>query len=201
MTPSWRKRQDPGKDIPLAWNPPIKITVFWAGQDDPRKNTAKKLAKHHLIHVIDSPRALPKGGILLDPFAKKAISREDHERAKAHGLSAIDCSWETVGATYKGARGGLECRALPYLVAGNPTKFGKPFQLSTAEALAAALVIMGEEDEARELMHVFPWAKTFFEVNREPLEEYAAAETSQEVVQRQALFVPEEEAETESEEE
>lgn len=193
MTPSWQKRHDPAKDLPLAWDPPVKMTVFWAGQDDPKKNTAKKLGRHHLIHVVETPRALPKGAILLDPFAKRAVSREDHARAKAHGLAAIDCSWEQVGATYRGARVGLECRALPYLVAGNPTKFGRAFQLSTAEALAAALVIMGEADEARELMHVFPWAKTFFEVNQEPLEEYSAAATSAEVVQRQGLFVPDEE--------
>lgn len=195
--PSWQKRRDPGREVPLAWHPPIGITVFWAGQDDPKKNTAKKLGKHHLIHVVESPRGLPKGAILLDPFAKKAISREDHARARQHGLAAIDCSWEQVGATYKGGRAGLECRALPYLIAGNPTKFGRPFQLSTAEALAAALVIMGEPEEAHELMHVFPWAKTFFGVNREPLAEYAQAETSAEVVTRQGLFVPDEEEEEE----
>lgn len=178
---------------PLAWAPPVEMTVFWAGQDDPKKNTAKRLGKHGLIHVVDTPRELPRKGILLDPFAKKALSREDLEEARAHGLLAIDCSWERVAATYKAARKGHECRALPFLVAGNPTKFGKPFQLSTAEALAAALVILGFRPEAEEMMQVFPWAKTFFDVNREPLEEYEEAETSADVVRAQELFLVDEE--------
>lgn len=177
--------------MPLAWDPEIEITVFWAGQDDPRKNTAKRLQKHGLIHVVESPRDLPRKGILLDPFAKKAISREDIEEAEEHGLLAIDCSWKQVDETYRAARKGHECRALPFLVAGNPTKFGQPFQLSTAEALAAAMVILGYEEDARHLMHPLPWANTFFDVNKEPLEVYAEAGTSAEVVEGQALFLDE----------
>lgn len=178
---------------PLAWSPPVDMTVFWAGQDDPKKNTAKKLGKHGLIHVVDTPRELPRKGILLDPFAKKALSREDLEEARTHGLMAVDCSWERVAVTYKAARKGHECRALPFLVAGNPTKFGRPFQLSTAEALAAALVILGHRAAAQEMMHVFPWAQTFFDVNREPLAVYEEAKTSTEVVDGQGLFLLDEE--------
>lgn len=194
MSPSWRRgavREEP----PLAWDPPVPLNAYWAGQDDPKKNTAKKLAKHHLIRLVDSPRALPHGALLLDPFAKKAISREDHEAAHRFGVSAVDCSWAHAEPTFRNARKGLHPRALPFLVAANPTRFGKPFELSTVEAFAAALVILGHREAAERIMAIFPWAQTFFEVNAEPLAAYAAAETSSEVVQAQELFLPDDEEE------
>lgn len=175
---------------PLAWEPPCRLVVYWAGQDDPRKNTAKRLAKHHMLHVVEKPGELPVGAILLDPLAKKALSRKDRSIVEQKGLTAIDCSWEHAAGTFLGARRNLEPRALPYLVAGNPTKYGQAFMLSTAEALAAALVIAGYEDAAHELMHVFPWAKTFFAVNAEPLAAYAECATSEEVVAVQKEFLP-----------
>lgn len=194
MSPGRPGRMPPAEP-PLAWDPPVEITVHWAGQDDPKKNTARRLGRRHLVHLVAKPRELPRGSILLDPMAAKSVSREDARRAEDKGLSAIDCSWEQVEATYLGQRKEHTPRALPYLVAGNPTKYGQPFMLSTAEALAAALYIMGYEDDARTLLKPFPWAKTFFDVNREPLSDYAACQTSEEVVAAQWAFVPEAEDE------
>lgn len=75
-------------------------------------------------------------------------------------------------------------------------------QLSTAEAFAAALTILGERAEAEQVMTAFPWGVRFFEVNAEPLADYAACATSGEVVRAQANYVPEpREGEGEGEEE
>jgi pre-rRNA-processing protein TSR3 len=84
----------------------------------------------------------------------------------------------------------MELRSLPYLVASNPTHYGKPTTLSTAEALAAALFILGYRERARDILAGFKWGPTFFELNREPLEAYAAATNSAEVVDAQRQFMP-----------
>jgi pre-rRNA-processing protein TSR3 len=68
------------------------------------------------------------------------------------------------------------------LIAGNPTNFAKATKLTTAEALAAALYIAGFKDEARELLSIFTWGHTFFELNAMLLDDYAAAKDSTEVV-------------------
>ncbi len=80
-------------------------------------------------------------------------------------------------------------RALPYLLAANPVNYGRPFVLSSAEALAAALLILGEGDHGRELLGKFSWGEQFLRLNHEPLEAYAAAENSAGVVAAQAEFV------------
>ena len=59
------------------------------------------------------------------------------------------------------------------LLAGNPTNYGIRGRLSTAEALAAALLITGFEREAQSLLAVFNWGNTFLTLNKEPLETYS----------------------------
>jgi pre-rRNA-processing protein TSR3 len=134
-------------------------------------------------------KALPRGAILLDPFAERALSKADEPLAKARGLVALDCSWKQVEQIAR-LRRRVAPRSLPYLVAANPTHYGRPTILSTAEALAAALYIMGEEAQARELLGAFKWGHTFLELNRELLEAYAGAADSSEVVALQRQFMP-----------
>jgi len=76
------------------------------------------------------------------------------------------------------------------LVAANPTYYGRPTILSTAEALAAALFILGERSRAKEILSIFKWGPTFLELNHEPLEAYANADDSTEVVALQRQFMP-----------
>jgi len=80
-------------------------------------------------------------------------------------------------------------RALPYLLAANPVNYGKPFVLSSVEALAAALVIFGHEDEARTILAKFVWGGQFLALNREPLDAYMSAKDSTAVVAAQAEFI------------
>jgi pre-rRNA-processing protein TSR3 len=80
-------------------------------------------------------------------------------------------------------------RALPFLVAANPVNFGKPCILSSVEALAAALWILGEEQQARDILARVSWGIRFLEVNAEPLSLYASAKDSTEIVKFQSLFL------------
>jgi len=78
------------------------------------------------------------------------------------------------------------------LVATNPTYYGRPTTLSTAEALAAALIILGDKTRAEEILNKFKWGPTFLELNHEPLEAYARAKDSTEIVILQRQFMPQE---------
>jgi rRNA small subunit aminocarboxypropyltransferase len=168
----------------------VRIVVYHTNEDDPKKCTARKLERMGLIELVDRVRSLPPTSILLDPFAEKAVSPEDVPAAERVGITALDCSWETAESAFGHARRRTEARALPYLVAANPVNYGKPTKLSTLEALVAALYIYGARDQAESLTGAYNWAPGFLELNREPLEAYAACRTSGEVVEAMRAFVP-----------
>jgi ribosome biogenesis protein Tsr3 len=60
---------------------------------------------------------------------------------------------------------GFVC-TVPYLVATNPTNYGKPWRLNCAEALAAAFYLTGHEGWAERLLAPFGWGGSFYPVNR-----------------------------------
>ncbi len=153
---------------------------------DPKKCTARKLLDEGIAEKLLKDIGLGKGGIYLTPLAEKAISPEDKNLAEDGGIRAIDCTWTEADEKIPEYENG---RALPYLVAVNPINYGKPFQLTTAEALAAALFILGEEDQAKEVMSKFSWGEHFFEMNENPLKDYREAEDSSEVVEIQKEYM------------
>jgi pre-rRNA-processing protein TSR3 len=54
---------------------------------------------------------------------------------------------------------------VPYLLATNPTNYGKPWRLNCVEALAAAFYITGFEEYAEVLLGGFGWGASFWKVN------------------------------------
>ena len=171
----------------------VRVVIYHAGQDDPRKNTALKVGKKGQAQVIDDLKRVPKHAVLLNPFAKKALSAEDLPAMRRNGLVALDCSWRHAEEAFPVLQGQVRSRALPFLLAANPVNYGKPFTLTTAEALAAALHIVGEQRQAKRILSALPFADQFWTLNAEPLADYAAAATSAEVVAAQALYLDEEE--------
>ena len=180
----------------------MELHVRYEGDDDPEKCTARKLARFGLVTLHRSARATPPG-IVLDPFAERALSPVDAAPDTAEDspdggrgetapgvrdrLVALDCSWETAEAEAFRLRG--PHRALPFLVAGNPVSYGTPFRLNTAEAFAGALVVLGHRERAEELLSKFRWGHTFLELNEEPLRRYAVAADSTEVVAIQQEYL------------
>ena len=166
----------------------IRVYALMHHEDDPRKCTAARLVRAGEIRVARSVKKIPPGAVVLDPEAPKALSKEDFDAVTKHGLLVVDCSWNQL-TSFPRLRSGLRHRALPFLVAANPVNFGKPQRLCSAEAVAAALYILGEKDQARRAMSHFRWGGTFIEVNEELLEAYSLADTSADVVkvQRDAI--------------
>jgi pre-rRNA-processing protein TSR3 len=74
-------------------------------------------------------------------------------------------------------------------VAANPVNYGRVGKLSSIEAAASALFIIGYPEEAQRMLELFKWGPHFLELNREPLSEYAAASDSRDVITRQQLFM------------
>ncbi|MBE0517961.1 MAG: DUF367 family protein [Thermoplasmata archaeon] len=158
----------------------IRLYILMEHEDDPRKCTAARLTKFEEARSVRDRSRIPGGSIVLDPEAEKSISREDRDVVMKLGLLAVDCSWNQL-TKFPFVRAGLRHRALPFVLAANPTNFGKAQKLTTAEALAAAIYILGFPEQAERVMSRFKWGPVFIEVNREILDAYASVETSAEV--------------------
>ena len=164
----------------------IRLLAYHAGQCDPKKCTALRLKRFGLMTFVPRPSSLPRGAVLLTPKAIRALSPADAARAERRGLAIVDVSWKRESFPAVPQATG---RALPYLLAANPVNYGKPFVLSSAEALAAALSIFGHTDAARAVLAKFSWGEQFFILNREPLTAYAAAQDGAGVVAAQSEFI------------
>ncbi|MDR0373241.1 MAG: DUF367 family protein [Nitrososphaerota archaeon] len=163
---------------------PVRITIYHAAQDDPKKNTALRLNRRGFARIVTKIKFLPKRAITLNPFSEIALSPADRERVEQFGVVALDCSWEhaqkVMGEHVRGTS-----RCLPILIAGNPVNFGKLTKLTTAEAIATALYITGFQQEAKRLLEIFPWGHTCFELNQALLDKYVTAKDSTDIVEMQ----------------
>jgi pre-rRNA-processing protein TSR3 len=164
----------------------VDLHVRYEGDDDPDKCTARKLARFDLAALHRSDAATPYG-VVLNPHAERALSPADSDAGDGETLVALDCSWESAGEAMFSLPG--EHRALPYLVAANPVNFGRPMQLTTVEAFAAALHILGEPAQAEAVLTKFTWGETFLELNEEPLRRYSECDDSAAVVAVQQEYL------------
>ena len=162
----------------------IPIFAFRDNTCDPKKCTAKKMANFGLARLFSRPEQVHRNTLLLDPTSPQALSPPDRH---VHSITALDCSWEVLDL--RPFRSVRKKRALPFLLAANPVNFGRPFRLTTAEACAAALTILGEAEQGRALLAPFSWGTRFFEVNEEPLDRYARAADSAEVIRIQGDYI------------
>ena len=111
-------------------------------QDDPRKCSAAKLVNlscktcyANCITHID-----------FKPIFKKTLLKSD--RKLAHSITGIDCSWNLAVPAFKNHFIAYQ-ESFHHYWQENPMNYSKLNKLSTVEALAAAVYIMGDS----ELMH------------------------------------------------
>jgi pre-rRNA-processing protein TSR3 len=149
------------------------------GDDHPRACTGRRLLRLGLVEVAP---ASPEGSwvpIVLDPYATDPLSRADVGAAERSGILAVDCSWNRLGRRgrlpWATGWGRSIRRRLPFLMATNPQHFGRLAELNTAEAIGAALYLLGREREAADLLAGFAGGRAFLEVNLERLQRFAEA--------------------------
>ncbi|MEF8879995.1 MAG: DUF367 family protein [Candidatus Thermoplasmatota archaeon] len=161
----------------------MRLLVFHADEDDPKKCSAKKMEKFNHAKLEKNIKKIPGGMILLNPLADKSLSPADRKVAIKNGILAVDCSWKNAEKNFDFLDKRNHSRALPFVVAANPVNYGKPFKLTTLEAFAAALYILGEKEQAKKIVEIYKWAPHFLELNKNPLEEYSKAGDSKEVIE------------------
>lgn len=164
----------------------IPVFVYDKNQCDPKKCTAKRMLKFGLAKEAKTLHAIPKGSIVLSPFAEKALSPDDIKYAR-HGLVVMDLTWTNIDEFPRPK--GTNDRALPYMLASNPINWGRPMELNSAEAVMASLFILGEREQAETFLGRFNWASEFMRLNGELLEEYSSAKDSTEVVRIQNEYI------------
>jgi pre-rRNA-processing protein TSR3 len=165
----------------------MKPLVYMLRQDDPFKCTAAKLAKFRLAEPV---KFIRRTSIVLNPFSRAPVMKKD--AGIADSICAIDCSWERADEVLKHQRmisHGIG-RRLPAMLAANPVNYAKLGKLSSAEALAGALYVLGDKKLAADIMDKFKWGHTFLELNSNLLEDYAGAETEDQIIQLEKEYFP-----------
>jgi pre-rRNA-processing protein TSR3 len=62
--------------------------------------------------------------------------------------------------------------------------------LSSLEAVAATMYVLGEVEEATRYLSIYKWGPTFTTLNQDPLEAYRRARTEGRVLQAEREFFP-----------
>ena len=159
------------------------------GQCDKRRCSGTKLMRAGYVSELRLGR--PWAGVVLSPNGKRAVSWEDRELIESRGIAVVDCSWNRLDDVPFGRIKGHALRLLPWLLAANPVNYGRPCKLSCAEAFAASLHICGFCDAATVVLSKFKWGHSFFELNDELLQRYAACRTADAVIAEQNAYLQE----------
>jgi pre-rRNA-processing protein TSR3 len=147
----------------------MQVNVLMYNQDDPKKCTAAKLVRFSLAKKVTN---ISKNTLTLNPFADHTLLNSDKKSIRS--ITGIDCSWNFADQTFVKKFGGIS-RKLPYLLAGNSVNFSKLGKLTTVEAIAASLYLLGFENQSTELLGKFKWGHTFLDLNKNLLNDYQNA--------------------------
>lgn len=154
----------------------MRVRILMLRQDDPTKCTAAKLVRFGLARQV---KRTPAKSVVLDPFAAKCLLPSD--RSAGTSVTAVDCSWNRAEDAFSGGHAGMR-RRLPPVLAGNPVNYSKLGKLTTVEAVSGALFVLGYREDALRLLDKFKWGHTFYALNRDLLEDYARAESEDDIV-------------------
>ncbi|KAL8668583.1 MAG: hypothetical protein Q9168_006793 [Polycauliona sp. 1 TL-2023] len=164
---------------PVSQKPPFKAACWDLEHCDPKRCSGKRLMRFGMMRELSVGQKFQ--GVVISPNAKTLISPLDAPLLETYGAAVVECSWVRISEVPWSKIGGKHERLLPYLVAANPTNYGRPWRLNCAEALAATFFILGHEDWSEHVLQHFSYGKPFLEINAQVLKRYAACKTGEEV--------------------
>ncbi len=158
----------------------IRILVYRIDEDSPKHSTAMKIVRlgyAKKIHVRQKKFHYPT--LVLEPTSSIPLAPVDNY----YNILVIDRSWKKFFEKRNNPSfsGNILYRRLPFLIAANPINYGKPYILSSVEAIAASLIISGCKELAFAILRNFKWGEEFIKINRKYLEKYTRARSHEEV--------------------
>ena len=130
------------------------------------------------FNIASDIRKTNKKNLVLDPFSEKFLLPKD--KSLVNSIVGIDCSWNLADQAFSTKFIGVK-RKLPPLLAGNPVNYSKLNKLTTAEAIAASLFLLGFRQDALDLLDKFKWGHTFYDLNQNLLEDYSKVHSEDQV--------------------
>ncbi|KAI0739358.1 hypothetical protein C8Q80DRAFT_1198273 [Daedaleopsis nitida] len=161
----------------------VPVAMWDFDHCDPKRCSGKKLARQGLIRTLKVGQKFR--GVVVSPKGKQPVSPADKEIIALGGLAVVECSWARLDEVPFGRISSPNERLLPYLIATNPVNYGKPWRLNCVEALAAAFYITGFDSYAERLLSGFGWGQSFWQVNKQFLEQYKTCENAEAVTAMQ----------------
>ncbi|KAF2211908.1 hypothetical protein CERZMDRAFT_42153 [Cercospora zeae-maydis SCOH1-5] len=153
--------------------PPFKAAAWDLNHCDAKRCSGKRLMRLGLMRELHVGQK--HQGLVISPKGKTLCNPSDREILEQYGAAVVEASWNRIEEVPFGRIGGPNPRLLPYLIAANPTNYGKPWRLNCVEALAATFAICGHLDWAEQILSTFSYGQSFLDINEEVLQRYAEA--------------------------
>lgn len=154
--------------------PSFKAAAWDLNHCDAKRCSGKRLMRLGLMRELHVGQKHP--GVVVSPKAKTVVSPADRAILEQYGAAVVEASWNRIEEVPFNRIGGVNSRLLPYLIAANPTNYGRPWRLNCVEALAACFAICGHLEWAEEILSTFSYGQSFLDINEEVLKIYAACE-------------------------
>lgn len=180
--PPPRGASDEGSDQEVSRGPKkpsFKAACWDLNHCDYKRCSGKRLIRLGMMRSLGMNQKHP--GVVISPNAKTLVSRADSEILEQYGAAVVEASWKRIQEVNFSRIGGKHERLLPYLIAANPTNYGRPWRLNCVEALAAGFYICGHRDWAEEVLSTFSYGQAFLDINEEVFSWYEKCADAEEV--------------------
>ena len=167
--------------------PSFKAAAWDLNHCDAKRCSGKRLMRLGLMRELHVGQKHP--GIVISPKAKTIVNPADRGVLEQYGAAVVEASWNRIEEVPWSRIGGPHQRLLPYLIAANPTNYGKPWRLNCVEALAACFFICGRREWAEEILSTFSYGRAFLDINDAVLKRYAACEDEEGVKKAEEVWL------------
>lgn len=167
--------------------PAYKAAAWDLNHCDAKRCSGKRLMRLGLMRELHVGQK--HQGIVVSPKAKTILSPADTPILEQYGAAVVEASWKRIEEVPFSRIGGPNPRLLPYLIAANPTNYGRPWRLNCVEALAACFAICGKLEWAEDILSTFSYGPAFLEINEAVLKRYAQCKDEEEVKKAEEVWL------------